>query len=64
MLISALMTTFLQAPNLDALADAIYGLVEYPALAEMATEKGLGEVTNLKWENAAGEVANVYRSLL
>ena len=48
----------------DALADAIYGLVEYPALAEMATEKGLGEVTNLKWENAAGEVANVYRSLL
>ena len=44
--------------------DAIYGLVEYPALAEMATEKGLGEVTNLKWENAAGEVANVYRSLL
>ena len=63
-LVSALMTTFLQAPNLDALADAIYGLVEYPALAEMATEKGLGEVTNLKWENAAGEVANVYRSLL
>ena len=38
--------------------------MEYPALAEMATEKGLGEVTNLKWENAAGEVANVYRSLL
>lgn len=50
--------------DVDALADAIYGLVEYPALAEMATEKGLGEVTNLKWENAAGEVANVYRSLL
>ncbi len=47
--------------DVDALADAIYGLVEYPALA---TEKGLGEVTNLKWENAAGEVANVYRSLL
>ena len=50
--------------DVDALADAIYGLVEYPALPEMATEKGLGEVTNLKWENAAGEVANVYRSLL
>ena len=50
--------------DVDALADAIYGLVEYPALAEMATEMGLGEVTNLKWENAAGEVANVYRSLL
>ena len=50
--------------DVDALADAIYGLVEYPALAEMATAKGWGEVTNLKWENAAGEVANVYRSLL
>ena len=50
--------------DVDALADAIYGLVKYPALAEMATEKGLSEVTNLKWENAAGEVANVYRSLL
>lgn len=37
---------------------------QHPALAEMATAQGLGEVTNLKWENAAGEVANVYPRLL
>ena len=50
--------------DVDALADAIYGLIRYPALAAMSAEKGLGEVTNLKWENAAGEVLNVYRGLL
>ena len=50
--------------DVDALADAIYGLVRYPALSHMSAEKGFKEVTNLKWEDAAGEVAAVYRSLL
>ena len=50
--------------DVDALADAIYALVKYPALARMSAAKGLVEVTNLKWDDAAAEVAAVYRSVL
>ena len=50
--------------DVDALADAIYGLICYPVLAAVSAEKGLEEVTSLKWENAAAELIEVYRSLL
>ncbi len=50
--------------DVDAMADAIYGLVKYPALAEMFSRKGLEEVTGLKWDNAAAEVKRVYESVL
>jgi len=46
------------------MADAIYGLLKYPSLAAMSAEKGKSEVINLKWDNAAGEVLDVYRSLV
>ena len=49
--------------DVDALADAIYGLIRYPVLAAVSAEKGLEEVTSLKWENAAAELIEVYRSL-
>ena len=49
--------------DVDAMADAIYGLLKYPSLAAMSAEKGKSEVINLKWDNAAGEVLDVYRSL-
>ena len=39
--------------DVDALADAIYGLLKYPALSRMAGRCGLEEVNTLKWENAA-----------
>ncbi len=47
-----------------ALADAIYGLLNYPVLAHLFTERGKVEAGNLKWKNAAEEVLKVYRSLL
>lgn len=50
--------------DVDALADAIYGLVKYPALAKMSSERGCHEVTNLRWEDAAGEIVRVYESVL
>ncbi len=50
--------------DVDALADAIYGLISYPVLAKMSSQRGLKEVINLKWEDAAAEIANVYRSVL
>ncbi len=50
--------------DVDAMADAIYGLITYPALSKMFISKGQEEVTNLKWDRAAAEVAEVYRSVL
>ena len=49
--------------DVNALADAIYGLLRYPALSEMAVRSGLEEVNNLKWDNAAVKVAKVYNEL-
>lgn len=50
--------------DIDAMADAIYGLLNYPALKEMFTTYGREEVNLLKWENAARKVIEVYRSLI
>ena len=50
--------------DVDALADAIYGLLTYPALGKMARKEGLDEVNQLKWENAALKVENVYKDVL
>ncbi len=46
--------------NVDAMADAIYGLITYPALAKMFSTKGMKEVTGLKWNDAAAKVRAVY----
>lgn len=50
--------------DVDALADAIYGLVKYPALAIHSASKGLEEVTGLKWDDAATKVAKVYAAAI
>lgn len=44
----------------DALANAIYGLVTYPAMAEMFKKHGKAEVDSLKWENSAKNVREIY----
>ncbi len=50
--------------DVDAMADAIYALLSYPALAQMFSAKGLAEVTRLKWDNAAGKVKKVYQEAI
>lgn len=50
--------------DVDAMADAIYGLLNYPALARFAAEKGHEEVNAIKWVNAAAKVKQVYQSVL
>ena len=49
--------------DVDAMADAIYALVTYPALARMFSRKGHEEVTGIKWSNAAAKVKAVYEQL-
>lgn len=50
--------------DIDAMADAIYGLLRYPALGDMASRCGLDEVNALKWNNAASEVKRIYLSTM
>lgn len=50
--------------DVDALADAIYGLLTYPALGRMFASKGLEEVTGLKWTNAAAKIRTVYETVV
>lgn len=50
--------------DVDAMADAIYGLLQYPAVHHLAQEKGYEEVNNLKWTAAAAKIKAVYESVL
>jgi glycosyltransferase involved in cell wall biosynthesis len=46
--------------DIDAMADAIYGILNYPALSDYIKKYGKEEVDNLKWENSAIHVKSVY----
>lgn len=50
--------------DVDAMADAIYGLLHYKSMHSMFIEHGTEEVNNLKWESAALKVADIYKSLV
>jgi len=47
-----------------AIADAIYGLVQYDGLSTMFRKYGKIEVDNLKWENSATRLRDIYISLI
>ena len=46
--------------DIDAMADAIYGILNYPALANMFIKNGKEEVIRLKWDNSARHVKDIY----
>jgi glycosyltransferase involved in cell wall biosynthesis len=46
--------------DIDAMADAIYGILTYPALSQMFIRNGKEEVIKLKWDNSARHVRNIY----
>ena len=50
--------------DVDAMADDIYALLKYPALADFATKEGFDEVNALKWNNATAKLAKVYESVI
>ena len=50
--------------DIEAMADAIYGLLNYEGAHEFFKQYGREEVENLKWENAAQNVKDVYDSVL
>ncbi|MCR4736563.1 MAG: glycosyltransferase family 4 protein [Bacteroidales bacterium] len=50
--------------DVDATADAIYGLLHYPALSKLFADKGEEEVNNLKWEYVAQKLKVIYEKTL
>ena len=50
--------------DIDAMADAIYGIIHYPGLRKMFARYGKEEVDSLKWENAAFNVMEVYKTTI
>jgi glycogen synthase len=42
------------------MADAIYGILNYPVLAKMIIKNGKEEVILLKWDNSARHVRDIY----
>ncbi len=49
--------------DISGMADSIYGLLHYNSLTDMFIKYGKNEVDNLKWDNAAYKVVQVYESL-
>ncbi len=50
--------------DIDAMADAMYGILNYPALARMFINKGKEEVIRLKWDNSAKHVKDIYERVI
>ena len=50
--------------DVDAMADDIYALLNYPALADFAAREGYEEVNRLKWNIATAKLKNIYESVV
>jgi glycogen(starch) synthase len=50
--------------DIHAMADAIYGILNYEGLHKMFTKYAKEEVDSLKWENTAYNVKQIYESLV
>jgi glycosyltransferase involved in cell wall biosynthesis len=50
--------------DIDAMADAIYGILNYPALASMFIKNGKEEVIRFKWDNSARHVRDIYERVI
>lgn len=50
--------------DVDAMADAMYSICTYPAMAEFLKEEGKKEVDSIVWEDAGKKVRAIYDSLI
>ena len=50
--------------DVEALADAMYGLLNYPALPSMLVKGGKREADALTWDDSARHMYRIYRSLM
>ncbi|MFO7656004.1 MAG: glycosyltransferase family 4 protein [Bacteroidales bacterium] len=50
--------------DIDAMADAIYGILKYPRLAHFLRNKGKEDVGRLSWKESAGKIRQLYYQVL
>ena len=50
--------------DVDAMADAIYSICTYPAMAEHLRSEGKKEVDSIKWEDAGLKIRRIYDNLM
>lgn len=50
--------------DIDAMADAMHGLISYPALHNQLREKGIEEIHGITWEKAGKKVIDIYKDVL
>lgn len=50
--------------DIDAMADAMYSIITYPAMHKQLKEEGKKEVDEIKWKYAGQKVINIYNQVL
>jgi glycosyltransferase involved in cell wall biosynthesis len=50
--------------DINALADAIYGILNYKILSDLLSSEGRKEANRLRWERTGKQILNVYKSLV
>ena len=50
--------------DVDAMADQIYGLLQYPAIARLAARCGYDEVNSIKWNDVAAKIKGIYQEVI
>ena len=46
------------------MADAIYGLLNYPAISSLAARCGYDEVNSIKWNDVAAKIKGIYQEVI
>ena len=47
--------------DIDAMADAIYSIITYPAMYKHLRESGLAEIDTIQWKKAGAKVIDIYK---
>ena len=50
--------------DVNAMADAIYSIIKYPAMYKQLSENGLKEVNQIVWKKAGAKVIDIYKQLI
>jgi glycosyltransferase involved in cell wall biosynthesis len=50
--------------DIEAMADAMYSLITYPAMHKFLKEEGKREVDNIKWEYAGLKIRRIYEQAI
>jgi len=50
--------------DINALSDAIHGVLNYSTLSNLLSSKGSKEVNKLRWEKTGKKILDVYKSLV